>query len=196
MVRLAGKWSIACEMAGVPAPACLDDPATIESLHPLIDRNERGALPPDGFTAEVGQAVGLTAEQVKRVSTAWLVGPYPGIETLVDRLQQTGVSLACLSNTNAWHWHLMSTPGNAASLPVGGFDHHFVSHEIEARKPEPAIYAHVEQTTGLDPATILFFDDLEANTAAAASRGWQTLTIDPSRPVEQITAHLTALGCL
>jgi len=196
MVRLARRWAVACQRVGIDPPPGLDDPATIDAIRPVVDQNERGQLDPARFNAQVGAIVGLSADQLQRISTAWLVGPYPGIEALVDQLHAAQIKLACLSNTNAWHWQLLSTPGNAASLPLDRFDHHFVSHLIAARKPEPAIYQHVEQTTGLDPQRILFFDDLEANTAAAAQRGWQTLTIDPDRPVEQMTAHLAALGCL
>lgn len=75
-----------------------------------------------------------------------------------------------LTNTNATHracW--------AARFPrvATAFDRIFVSHEIGLRKPEPAAFDHVCRETGLDPASLLFFDDTPANVDTAASYGLQ-----------------------
>jgi len=41
-------------------------------------------------------------------------------------------------------------------------------------KPDPAIYAALEDATGLPPKALIFTDDRAENIAAAAARGWQT----------------------
>lgn len=55
------------------------------------------------------------------------------------------------------------------------FDRCFLSNEIGAAKPEPAIYQHLEQQTGVAAARLAFVDDLEENVAAARARGWRAL---------------------
>ncbi len=196
MVRLAGRWKVACAHASVPCPAVLDDPATLDAIRDQVDPSERGHIDNREFIRRVAEIVGLTEEQTDRVGVAWLVGPYPGIEDLVDQLAGNGLQLGCLSNTNDRHWALMNGEGNAASLPMHRLHHRFASHLIGRRKPEPGIYEHVEQQTGIDPACIVFFDDNAPNVEAAQQRGWQAFTIDPERPVEQMTEHLRALRCL
>ncbi len=54
------------------------------------------------------------------------------------------------------------------------FDRRYISGHMAVIKPDPAIYAMVEEDCGLDPATLLFADDRIDNINAAAARGWQT----------------------
>lgn len=54
------------------------------------------------------------------------------------------------------------------------FDRRYISGHMAVIKPDPAIYAMVEEDCGLDPATLLFADDRIDNINAAATRGWQT----------------------
>ena len=196
MVRLAKSWQQACEIAGVPYPEVVMQPEVAKAVRAAIDPSERGHITQEEFDERVGGLIGLEPEALSKVSAAWLVGPYPGIGQLIERLSGNGVKLACLSNTNERHWGIMTGEGFHASLPVQGFAHLFASHLVGIRKPEPGIYEHVERVTGIAPEAILFFDDRPDNTAAAEARGWQTLTIDPARPVEQMTAHLIGLGLL
>jgi len=54
------------------------------------------------------------------------------------------------------------------------FDHRFVSGHLALMKPDPAIYAHVEQTLPqFAPHSLFFIDDRAENIAAAKARGWQ-----------------------
>ncbi len=54
------------------------------------------------------------------------------------------------------------------------FDRTYVSGWLRLSKPDPAIYAHVEQDCGLAPQSLLFADDRADNITAAARRGWRT----------------------
>lgn len=58
------------------------------------------------------------------------------------------------------------------------FDRAYVSARLGLMKPDPAIYAHVEADSGIDPGALLFTDDKADNTAAAAARGWATHLFD------------------
>jgi 2-haloacid dehalogenase len=48
-------------------------------------------------------------------------------------------------------------------------------------KPDPNIYATLENQSGLAPENLIFTDDRPDNIAAAAARGWHThLFTDPA----------------
>lgn len=53
------------------------------------------------------------------------------------------------------------------------FDRAFVSGELRMLKPDRAIYAALEQGTGVAPERLLFADDRPDNIAAARARGWR-----------------------
>lgn len=59
-----------------------------------------------------------------------------------------------------------------------GFDRRFVSGELRLMKPDPAIYAVVEEASGLAPRGLLFADDRPENVTAAAERGWRAHLFD------------------
>ncbi|GGL62791.1 HAD-IA family hydrolase [Wenxinia marina] len=61
---------------------------------------------------------------------------------------------------------------------LGEFDTAFVSGEMRIVKPDPAIYAAVEEATGLGGPQLLFIDDRAENVEAAASRGWNVHQFD------------------
>ena len=101
---------------------------------------------------------------------------------------------ACLSNTNEHHWGLLSDRKHPAFFPLAELDHQFASHLIRARKPDEAIYEHLEKEAGVSGPEILFFDDVEENVRAARKRGWDAEWIDPelNNPMRQIREALRA----
>lgn len=52
------------------------------------------------------------------------------------------------------------------------FDHIFISAELGLVKPDPAIYARVQEYLGAAPEDIVFVDDFAENIAAARAAGW------------------------
>ena len=70
------------------------------------------------------------------------------------------------------------------------FDQRFVSGALRMMKPDPAIYAAVEEGTGLSGAALLFADDRAENVAAAAARGWRAHLFDgPHGWIERLVAE-------
>lgn len=69
-------------------------------------------------------------------------------------------------------------------IPVDDlFDLVIDSCEVGCRKPEPRIYAIVEEGLGLPGQDLLFIDDLGVNLKAARTRGWQTVKYDDTATV-------------
>jgi FMN phosphatase YigB (HAD superfamily) len=75
------------------------------------------------------------------------------------------------SNTNREHWeHLVAaTDGRLGRIEA------YLSHELGLMKPDPAAFAAVARRAGLDPASTLFIDDIEANIAGARQAGFLAL---------------------
>jgi 2-haloacid dehalogenase len=70
------------------------------------------------------------------------------------------------------------------------FDQAFVSGVLRMMKPDPAIYAALEQGTGVAPDRLLFADDRPDNITAAKARGWNAhLFQHPQGWAEALVAH-------
>ena len=96
-------------------------------------------------------------------------GAIDGTAALLYRLKAAGVPLWALTNFG----RETLTMAQARFDVLNAFDRMFVSAELGLIKPDPAIYAAVEQA-GYAPGDLFFTDDMPANIAAAAARGWHT----------------------
>jgi len=196
LIRLCDGWDHAFKRAGVaPVKPITDN--DIQEVIKLVHLEEVGALAPGQFFEDAAPFLGLTADETKAMSDAWLCGAFPGIDALIDAVNAAGHTTACLSNTNDNHWRAMNDPAHANGLPLHKLHHRFASQLVKERKPNPAIYQHVEQVTDTPPGAILFFDDSKENLDAANARGWQTCHVtDPDDPASQMTAHLKGMNLI
>ena len=113
----------------------------------------------------------------------------PGTVELLYRLKAQGHKLYCLSNMHiASIEHLERT---YAFWDV--FEGAVISCRLHVIKPEPAIYAYLLETYGLDGADTVFIDDTEINLGAAAQLGIQTIKFESPTQCE---GRLKALGCI
>ena len=175
----------------------------------LLGRARREALFADVDFAGMNERVDLGADFETEVAaladrhpdrrdevTIWrdhwmemLAPDLPRSAALLRALRTKGVAVHALSN--------FGTATLAMAEPrypvLTEFDRRFVSGHLGLIKPDPAIYAHVEEALGLDPATLFFIDDRPENIAAAEARGWQGhLFTTP----EALEARLVAAGLL
>jgi FMN phosphatase YigB (HAD superfamily) len=199
LIRLCDDWRHACKEAGVTLPeTCPDLSADDQArLAQATARYDSGQIDLHGYAREVCAFRGLRPDDIVAMNRVFLRGPYPGAIGLLDELHEAGVATACLSNTSEPHWGMMLDPGGPNYLPLERMTHRFASHLIGATKPHDAIYEHAERTARVPPGSIVFFDDLEANVAAALRRGWRGHVIrTDSDPIAQARAHLSAHGVL
>jgi putative hydrolase of the HAD superfamily len=69
-------------------------------------------------------------------------------------------------------------PGINEHRPLNHFfHHHYYSHQVRKRKPEPEIFRQVLEENKFRAAETLFLDDNEENIMAAATLGIQTQLI-------------------
>lgn len=205
VVRICRSWEEACARAGVPIrePSKFALQQFAQQRHSLVDLYQTGRLECDAYWRAIAQATGglYSPEEVERVHSAWTMEDYPGVADLIaDLNRREGVLTACLSNTNPRHWAILRgdrSPCEPGSPAIAGLRRTLVSHELGLAKPDAAIYAAAERALDARPPEILFFDDLEENTRAAAQRGWRTVTIDHQRDTAaQMRSHLRTHGVL
>jgi len=191
LIRICDDWRHACRNIGIGTTALELSAEEEARVGEIIRRLDSGTIDAAGFAREIAPLRGLTPEQVLAMNDAYLLGPYSGIDELIDDLHASGIATACLSNTNAVHWQMMQDRTNSNFLPLHRLTHRFASHLIKCCKPDAVIYEHVERQTNVPPQQILFFDDASANVEAARRRGWQAELITVhGEPVQQMREHL------
>src|SRR5262245_9928934 len=141
--------------------------------HPDWHEYDRGTITGANAAAHFAKLSGRSVEEVEKLlrATAESLRPIDGTIRLLEDLAAAGVNLYLLSN-----------------MPVSTFEilierHRFFSHftqlvssgAILLLKPEPAIYKHLVDTTGIVPAESLFIDDLLRNVVAARESGLKAI---------------------
>ncbi len=90
----------------------------------------------------------------------------PGTLDLIEELRDGGTRLAILSNAG------FDFASGFRFSPMGQFfERVFVSAEMDAVKPDPAIYREVAGALGIELAAMVFVDNKAANTDAATELG-------------------------
>ena len=152
-----------------------------------------------GLSAHVGRD--LTTEECAYAWKGYILDlPQRNLDKLLE-LRSRGYRLFLLSNTNPFitqwahspQFSLAATPAGLAAmgvvspaasssnglLPGWPMDHYFeklyFSCDLKMMKPDPAIFRHVLDAEGLDPAETLFIDDSPRNTEAATLLGIRTM---------------------
>jgi len=109
-------------------------------------------------------------------------GPLPGAERVLRELAAR-MPLYVFSNTNPAHVAHFGPRYRELLSPVTKV---VTSCDIGRRKPEPEAFRRMAAITGLPPARLAFFDDLEENVAGARTAGLQAHRV--SRPEEILAA--------
>ena len=136
---------------------------------PWVQRYESGACGSVEFADGVIDHFGIetTRDDFLDLFKTWPRDLLPGARHLLTSLHPN-LATACLSNTSEAHWTAMQ----AAFSLHEYFDTYFLSFEIGAVKPDPAIFAHVRDALPCAPGAALFFDDVRGNVDAAREAGF------------------------
>lgn len=103
----------------------------------------------------------------------------PATVALIEELKASNHKLYVLSNMSLEFIEFLR------QQPVyRHFDGEVISCEERVIKPEPEIYALLEQRYDLKPSTTLFIDDRKANVEAAIARGWGGYHFDAKNPTK------------
>lgn len=111
---------------------------------------------------------------------------------MAEAVRRCASKLVCCCLTNNFAGGgLMADPANEAQVKAvkGTFHHIIESSKVGLRKPDPRIYALACETMGLEPAEVVFLDDLGINLKPAAAIGMTTIkVVDPVVALGQLEA--------
>jgi putative hydrolase of the HAD superfamily len=177
--RVHSRWA---ELAGVPPPdvAALVKERILGSA--VYCRHERGEISDAQFFAHLRQQLELALSDAQFLD-GWnsiYIGEIPGIRRLLASLHGR-LPLYAFSNTNVAHHAYWSRSFRDLLAP---FRKIYVSHEIGARKPEPAAFRAVVADMGLAPDRVLFFDDSAENVAGARACGLMAVEVTTAAGIE------------
>ncbi len=113
----------------------------------------------------------------------------PILGTVEILAELRAVEVPCYALTN---WSAETFPHARERFEfLSTFDGVVVSGEERAVKPDPALFAVLEQRFGVEPARTVFIDDSATNVAGAAARGYATVHFTGP---EDLRARLATLG--
>jgi len=110
------------------------------------------------------------AELIRAYHERWhdmVPGEIPGTPEILEELKARGVPLYALSNFSREKY--LETRERYPSFEL--FDGLVISGEVGLVKPDPAIWRLLLERYSLDPAAVLYIDDLAENCAVAESLG-------------------------
>ena len=153
------------------------------------ERFETSDISPEEYRDHVCEVLGisLSDEDFDRGWNSIYLDVLPGIEPLLKKLRNM-LRLVVLTNTNEVHageWR------KRYSEILRYFERIFASHEIGARKPEPASFQTVLGYLGLAPEKVVFIDDNPENVSAANALGIISFT---ATTAGEITEKLKQIG--
>jgi len=154
-------------------------------------QHERGELPAAGYFGHLRRLFELDASDGE-IAAGWnaiLVGENKASLQLVESARR---HLPCyaFTNTSQTHQAIWST---AFPNVVSAFDRIFTSPQLGLRKPDHAAFDAVTQEIGIDPANILFFDDLLENVEGARAAGLQAVHVRDHEDIRQALGGIPVL---
>jgi putative hydrolase of the HAD superfamily len=138
----------------------------------LEDEFEAGRIAPEEFLGRFRTLCRLRddcEDAFLRTAFGDIFWPNDEVCALVPRLRPR-YRLVLGSNTNPLHARQFVPQFRDV---LRHFDGLVLSHEIGARKPQPAFFDHCRRLTGSRPERCVFIDDLPANVAGARACGWK-----------------------
>jgi putative hydrolase of the HAD superfamily len=110
----------------------------------------------------------------------------PEMVRALDAVIAAGYVTACLTN-NVVSEH----KDPAAQAVIARFDHLVESSAVGLRKPEPAFYELACRRAGVEPAEVVFLDDLGINLKPARAMGMTTIkVVSPDQAIADLEAVL------
>jgi FMN phosphatase YigB (HAD superfamily) len=168
-------------------------PASLHSFlstSPFLVDYERGRLDRRQFFTAVRDAIGFHGDLAEFGGYfADIFMELPETIALHAELRRNGFKTYIFSNTN--DLAIEHVRRNFAFFK--NFDGYIFSYEVGGLKPQPEIYAAMENLAGRRGADLVYLDDRPENIAAGQARGWHAILHESAAKTRQA---LTSLGWL
>lgn len=167
--RVLGVWS---DYSRVPLATLQQSFTMGEPFH----QHERGEISDEAFARAMceSMALSLSYEQFAAGWNAVFVALRPDVIDIMHKLRAQGHRVVVLSNTNRLHTTFW--PTNYPQVQAAA-DNVYLSQELGARKPEPAIYQKVLEAEGFPASDAIFFDDNADNIKGAQAVGIASILV-------------------
>mmetsp|Transcript_17425 Transcript_17425/g.49483 ORF Transcript_17425/g.49483 Transcript_17425/m.49483 type:complete len:222 (+) Transcript_17425:65-730(+) len=178
--------AVVFDMGGVLAPDCdygellggLDG-AAAAAARQMISRQWAAArcvpdFPMEDFFRPVLAAAGVPGDDWARIDASVKARfvPFWQVLGVVDRVRRAGYRVGIISNHLCSHFDSwMARYGLGDLFPEP--DLVVVSSRARCAKPDPGIYRHFCERSGLSPQDCVFVDNKQANVDAAVALGWR-----------------------
>lgn len=176
-------------LAVVPQALGMSLEEIIEHKHPTawVDF-EKGLLTEEAFAATFfADGRDYDHEGMREAMVAYY-DYLPGMEALLQELNEAGVPLHLMSNYPCWYQRIEN------KLELSRYAAWtFVSCEVGLRKPDPEAYRWVAREVGMAPEALLFVDDRGSNCKAAVEVGMDAIRFESA---EALRAGLVERGLL
>ncbi|MBL8156200.1 MAG: HAD family phosphatase [Anaerolineae bacterium] len=129
---------------------------------------QTGTISPEAYWSDVGQQLGLTAEQTRQLAVDFFSGDQldEALVAFIRQLRAAGHRTALLSNDSP------ALLEKLQMLQIADlFDPLVISAFIGVMKPDARAYQTVLDRLGITPAQAIFIDDLPRNVAGAQAVG-------------------------
>jgi len=153
------------------------------------ERHERGEISAGEYFRHLAGTLQLDADQ-DSIAHGWNSIFQGTINEAVQLVRAARAHLPCYAFTNTNAAHMAEWQARYPEV-TGAFDAIFASHQLGRRKPEAAAFAAVVSAIGTSPDSIVFFDDVAENVAAARSSGLQAVHV---RTPDDIRRLVDSLG--
>src|SRR5690349_4493090 len=162
--------------------------ATIEAVlssSPEHRAAQIGQMTADEAFAAAGARLGLDGPLLRALAEdAYLSDFNTRLADVVRALRAEGVRVFALTNTLSTEAEILARPEFA-----GVFEGLVSSHDVGLAKPDPAIYRALLDRLGVQPADVVFVDDLPGHVEAAQAAGLHAVQFQTT---DQALAALTA----
>jgi putative hydrolase of the HAD superfamily len=174
------------------------DPATQDVIrrqmfeHADWHEFDRGTLSYAAAVDHFARATGRSPEETRALihATRESLQPIAGTIELVEDLAAAGMHLYLLSNMPVSTFEYLIQKHRF----FAHFEHLIISGAVLMVKPEPAIYKHLVEKTGIVPGESVFIDDLLKNVIAARECGFHAIQFsDASDCRTQLRAYLPGI---
>lgn len=151
---------------------------------------EEGKIGKEEFYNEFRRLAGnenISSDDIDSGWLAFLVGiPEYKFQLLKDLRKDYNVYLLSNTNPSVMGW-AYSKDFSPEGLPIDAFfDKCYLSFEIGCAKPDPEIFHHIINDSGMDPAETLFLDDGKANVEIGSELGFQVYQVDQNEDLRKV----------
>ena len=171
-VDLERAFSYWARCAGVPYEAVRSRYRVDE----WYERHERGEIESLEYFDALRRTLGINISD-RHFAAGWndvFEQEFAGVFELFQRLSPR-IPIYAFSNTNVMHQEIWE---RRYAKTIELFREVFVSCDLGLRKPDAEAFEHVTNSIGVNPGSILFFDDTQENIEGAREIGMSAVRVD------------------